>query len=89
MSGMANEREGEGAPGLSSAVPVACSARTVVPRAMRACIRDMVVCRCGCVAVAQCIDGITIKYSSSTSYPLRRGDRDTTHKCHITYPGRA
>lgn len=42
MSGMVGEREGkEGAPGLSSAVPVACSARTVVPRAMRACMRDM------------------------------------------------
>lgn len=44
MSGMVGEREGkEGAPGLSSAVPVACSARTVAPRAMRACMRDMLV----------------------------------------------
>lgn len=44
MSGMVGERESkEGAPGLSSAVPVACSARTVVPRAMRACMRDMLV----------------------------------------------
>jgi hypothetical protein len=30
-------------PGLSSAVPVACSARTVVPLATRAWIRDMMV----------------------------------------------
>lgn len=44
MSGMVGERAGkEDAPGLSSAVPVACSARTVVPRAMRACMRDMLV----------------------------------------------
>ena len=30
-----------GLPGFNSAVPVACSTRTVVPRATRACMRDM------------------------------------------------